>query len=88
MHVSRKEHLRRHLLSHSGEKHHVCWVLECGRKFSRNDNLNVHYTKTHSKRSGRNRYVATLDNTSPYYDPNFRGELTPDGNPVLANREP
>jgi hypothetical protein len=39
-------------------------VASGDRAFSRSDNLNAHYTKTHSKRGGRNRYVATLDETS------------------------
>src|SRR5699024_8372729 len=74
----RQEHRKRHMKSHSQEKPHVCWVPGCHRAFSRSDNLNAHYTKTHSKRGGRNRYVATLDETSPDFDPDFRGQLTPD----------
>lgn len=82
----RQEHLKRHMKSHSKEKPHVCWVPGCGRGFSRSDNLNAHYTKTHSKRGGRNRYVATLDETSPDYDPDFRGQLTPDGRPIYGSK--
>lgn len=82
----RQEHLKRHMKSHSQEKPHVCWVPVCHRAFSRSDNLNAHYTKTHSKRGGRNRYVATLDETSPDYDPDFRGQLTPDGRPIYGSR--
>jgi hypothetical protein len=37
--------------------------------------------KTHTRRGGRNRYVATLDETSPDYDPEFRGQLSFDGRP-------
>ncbi|KAL1985810.1 hypothetical protein VTN96DRAFT_7302 [Rasamsonia emersonii] len=81
----RQEHLKRHMKSHSKEKPHVCWVPGCHRAFSRSDNLNAHYTKTHSKRGGRNRYVATLDETSPDYDPDFRGQLTPDGRPIYGS---
>lgn len=81
----RQEHLKRHMKSHSKEKPHVCWVPGCHRAFSRSDNLNAHYTKTHSKRGGRNRYVATLDETSPDYDPEFRGQLTPDGRPIYGS---
>jgi zinc finger protein BrlA len=81
----RQEHLKRHMKSHSKEKPHVCWVPGCNRGFSRSDNLNAHYTKTHSKRGGRNRYVATLDETSPDYDPGFRGQLTPNGRPIYGS---
>ncbi|KAL4880912.1 regulatory protein brlA [Aspergillus karnatakaensis] len=82
----RQEHLKRHMKSHSKEKPHVCWVPGCHRAFSRSDNLNAHYTKTHSKRGGRNRYVATLDENSPDYDPDFRGQLTPDGRPIYGSK--
>ncbi|KAL2809301.1 regulatory protein brlA [Aspergillus granulosus] len=82
----RQEHLKRHMKSHSKEKPHVCWVPGCHRAFSRSDNLNAHYTKTHSKRGGRNRYVATLDENSPDYDPDFRGQLTPDGRPIYGTK--
>ncbi|KAJ5682955.1 hypothetical protein N7462_006120 [Penicillium macrosclerotiorum] len=82
----RQEHLKRHMKSHSKEKPHVCWVPGCHRAFSRSDNLNAHYTKTHSKRGGRNRYVATLDESSPDYDPDFRGQLTADGRPIIGSK--
>ncbi|OJJ45766.1 hypothetical protein ASPZODRAFT_17207 [Penicilliopsis zonata CBS 506.65] len=82
----RQEHLKRHMKSHSKEKPHICWVPGCHRAFSRSDNLNAHYTKTHSKRGGRNRYVATLDQTSPDYNPDFRGQLTQDGRPIYGSK--
>lgn len=78
----RQDHLERHTRSHSKEKPHVCWVPGCHRAFSRRDNLKVHCTKTHTTHGGRNRYVATLDQTSPYYDPGFRGQLSFDGFPL------
>lgn len=80
----RQKHLQRHMKSHSKEKPHVCWVPGCHRPFARSDNLNAHYTKTHSKKGGRNRYVATLDEASEYYDPNFRGQLTLEGLPIYG----
>ena len=82
----RQEHLKRHMKSHSKDKPYVCWVPGCHRAFSRSDNLNAHYSKTHSKRGGRNRYVATLDETSGDYDPEFRGQLTPDGRPIYGSK--
>ena len=82
MGFKRQDHLERHTRSHLKEKPYVCWVPGCHRAFSRRDNLNVHCTKTHARRGGRNRYVATLDETSPDYDPDFRGQLSFDGRPL------
>ncbi|KAI2842542.1 hypothetical protein CBS147343_5157 [Aspergillus niger] len=82
----RQEHLRRHMKSHSKEKPQVCWVPGCHRAFPRSDSLNAHYTKTHSKRGGRNRYVATLDENSSDYNPEYRGPLTPDGRPIWGSK--
>jgi zinc finger protein BrlA len=78
----RQEHLQRHMKSHSNGKRYACWVPGCNRAFSRCDNLSAHYTKTHSKPGGRNRYVSSLDKTSPDYNPDFRGQLTSDGRPL------
>ncbi|CAG8022891.1 unnamed protein product [Penicillium salamii] len=78
----RQDHLERHIKSHSKEKPHVCWVPGCHRAFARRDNLKAHCTKTHTRRGGRNRYVATLDETSPDYDPGYRGQLSFDGLPL------
>ncbi|OGE46630.1 hypothetical protein PENARI_c160G06646 [Penicillium arizonense] len=77
----RQKTLNRHLASHSGARPHVCWVPGCQRSFSRRDNLNAHY-KTHGKRGGRNRYVATLDKAGTVYNPEFCGQLTPEGWPL------
>lgn len=69
-HFKRQNALNRHVASHSGERPYICWVPGCQRSFSRRDNLNTHH-KTHGKRGGRNRYVATLDKTGPVYNPEF-----------------
>lgn len=82
MGFKREDHLERHTRSHLKEKPYVCWVPGCHRTFSRRDNLKVHCTETHTRRGGRNRYVATLDETSPDYDPEFRGQLSFDGRPL------
>jgi hypothetical protein len=80
-HFKLRKTLNRHLASHSGERPHVCWVPGCQRSFLRRDNLKAHYA-THGKRKGRNRYVATLDKTASAYNPEFCGQLTPDGWPL------
>ncbi|CAG8209408.1 unnamed protein product, partial [Penicillium nalgiovense] len=82
MGFNRQDHLERHTRSHLKEKPYGCWVSGCHRAFSRRDNLKVHCTKSHTRRGGRNRYVATLDETSPDYDPEFRGQLSFDGRPL------
>ncbi|CAG8947835.1 unnamed protein product [Penicillium salamii] len=78
----RQDHLERHVQGHSKEKPHICWVPGCHRAFARRENLKAHCTKTHTRRGGRNRYVATLDETNPDYDPGFRGQLSFDGLPL------
>ncbi|KAI8881562.1 hypothetical protein K501DRAFT_222797 [Backusella circina FSU 941] len=39
----RYEHLKRHMLVHTGKKPHVCHFPGCGKSFSRSDNFNAHY---------------------------------------------
>ncbi|CAI7604431.1 unnamed protein product [Penicillium viridicatum] len=80
-HFKLRKTLNRHLASHSGVRPHVCWVPGCQRSFLRRDNLKAHYA-THGKRKGRNRYVATLDKTASVYNPEFCGQLTPEGWPL------
>lgn len=84
----RQEHKKRHEKTvHEKDTHvsHRCWVPNCGRAFSRTDNLKSHLKNTHGKRSAnaRNRYVATLDQQNlEYYSPDWVGDLTAEGLPI------
>ncbi|KAJ9625367.1 hypothetical protein H2204_010459 [Knufia peltigerae] len=83
----RQEHRKRHEKT-VHEKHendiYKCWVPECHKPFSRTDNLKSHLRNTHSKKPGvrGNRYVATLDRNSEYYDPDWQGGLDRNGYPI------
>ena len=82
----RREHAKRHVDTvHNKKRQFTCWVPGCSTgPFTRSDNLNTHLKQTHGKKSNssRNRYVATLDATSVYYDPDWRGELEENGYPL------
>lgn len=82
----RQEHRKRHMDTvHEKVETFTCWVSKCHKNFSRSDNLRAHIVKTHGKNSSaqRNRYVATLDEKSKFYDPEWEGELTEDGYPLV-----
>ncbi|KAI8987027.1 hypothetical protein BDB01DRAFT_895778 [Pilobolus umbonatus] len=47
----RYEHLKRHMLVHTGKRPHICQYPGCGKSFSRSDNFHAH-CRTHTKKSG------------------------------------
>ena len=82
----RQEHRKRHETTvHEKAKVFKCWVPGCKTAaFTRTDNLKSHQKNTHGTRKAtqRNRYVATLDEKSDYYDPNWIGALSEAGFPL------
>lgn len=60
----RLEHLKRHAKIHTDERPFKCDVEECGRRFSRSDNLRAH-RRTHMKKGGRNLFIEGLEPNLP-----------------------
>ena len=82
----RLEHKNRHektVHEKSETTIHRCWVPNCHPQFSRSDNFKSHLRNTHSTKSGRNRYVATLDENNKCYDPEWTGKIDEKGYPIL-----
>ena len=86
----RQEHKKRHEKTvHEKSMHsqHACWVPECKTPpFSRTDNLKSHLKKTHGRLTAgnrRNRYVATQDEQSEFYNPDWIGPLDKHGYPIF-----
>ncbi|RMZ82566.1 hypothetical protein DV738_g1473, partial [Chaetothyriales sp. CBS 135597] len=86
----RQEHKKRHEKTvHEKEGLYRCWVPGCTTTaFTRTDNLKSHLRNTHGKKSPnqRNRYVATQDKHSEWYDPDWQGDLTEDGYPIFKKK--
>ncbi|GES78486.1 zinc finger C2H2 protein ECU08_0560-like [Rhizophagus clarus] len=48
----RLEHLKRHMITHTGERKYTCSYPGCGKRFGRSDNFAAHY-RTHNKATSR-----------------------------------
>ncbi|RMZ86278.1 hypothetical protein DV736_g6496, partial [Chaetothyriales sp. CBS 134916] len=78
-----KSYLSTEKRHHHAPETYKCWVPGCpAHTFTYPYLLKRHLT-THGGKScnQRNRYVATLDKNSKYYDPDWQGDLTEDGTP-------
>ena len=70
----RKDQLKRHEYTHSGEKHYDCFV--CGSLFSRSDHLSKHMKK-HTPNEIRNAAVDETTNDNYFDDEDIEMEVDP-----------
>ncbi|KAG2237488.1 hypothetical protein INT48_005521 [Thamnidium elegans] len=74
----RYEHLKRHLLVHTGKRPHSCHFPGCGKNFSRSDNFHAHYPgqQTAPVEAGVSSLLNhQVDDTNSFYPSDYNNNL-------------